>query len=267
MRSTCSAVPARPTASSRSSVSGVATRVSARTLEYDSSPRASACGQPRQRAERARHPHVLAGGARGEPHAPGEPGGAGAEAGVPALAGVELADEVEQAGGGGVEMRRQLGDLVAEPVQIRGLQGGGNERASFHARVSLRLGRLYTAVFGATCEPPERAIQDARSKFFDLPVLSPIAGPVRAAEAAFAGHRRHAALSTGRSCQAETAAVMPPPARPSLWRRSAPPRLGLPSCRARPLNARGAPGSSRAAPASASVVERVGHPVDPHACR
>jgi hypothetical protein len=40
IRSTCSAVPARATASSRSSVSGVATRVRARTLEYDSSPRA-----------------------------------------------------------------------------------------------------------------------------------------------------------------------------------------------------------------------------------
>ena len=40
--STCSAVPARPTASSRSSVSGVATRVSARIFEYDSSPQASA---------------------------------------------------------------------------------------------------------------------------------------------------------------------------------------------------------------------------------
>ena len=42
MRSTCSAVPARPMASNRASVSGVATRVRARTLAYDSSPRASA---------------------------------------------------------------------------------------------------------------------------------------------------------------------------------------------------------------------------------
>ena len=39
MRSTCSAVPARPMASSLSSVSGVATRVRARTLAYESSPR------------------------------------------------------------------------------------------------------------------------------------------------------------------------------------------------------------------------------------
>src|SRR5439155_15649733 len=41
-RSTWYAVPARPTASNRSSVSGVATRVRARTLAYDSSPRARA---------------------------------------------------------------------------------------------------------------------------------------------------------------------------------------------------------------------------------
>src|SRR5262249_7263207 len=39
---TWSAVPARPTTSRRSSVSGVATRVNARTLAYESSPRASA---------------------------------------------------------------------------------------------------------------------------------------------------------------------------------------------------------------------------------
>jgi len=54
--STCSAVPARPTARSRSSVSGVATRVSARTFEYDSSPRVRAslsCGSdPSARATR-----------------------------------------------------------------------------------------------------------------------------------------------------------------------------------------------------------------------
>jgi hypothetical protein len=42
IRSTCAAVPARPTASSRASVSGVATRVRARTLAYDSPPRAKA---------------------------------------------------------------------------------------------------------------------------------------------------------------------------------------------------------------------------------
>ncbi len=56
MRSTCSAVPARPSASSRSSVSVVATRVRARIFEYDSSPQASTCAsrgsEPRARATR-----------------------------------------------------------------------------------------------------------------------------------------------------------------------------------------------------------------------
>src|SRR5438128_4033089 len=42
MRSTWAAVPARPTVRSRSSVSGVATRVRARTLAYESSPRDNA---------------------------------------------------------------------------------------------------------------------------------------------------------------------------------------------------------------------------------
>jgi hypothetical protein len=56
IRSTWDAVPARPTPSSRASVSGVATRVRARTLAYDSSPRASAWARsgsvPRARATR-----------------------------------------------------------------------------------------------------------------------------------------------------------------------------------------------------------------------
>jgi hypothetical protein len=42
IRSTWAAVPARPTARSRASVSGVATRVNARTLAYESSPQARA---------------------------------------------------------------------------------------------------------------------------------------------------------------------------------------------------------------------------------
>jgi len=45
--------------------------------------------------------------------------GAGAEPVIPAAASVELADEVEQAGGGGFEVRRQLGDLVAQSVDLR----------------------------------------------------------------------------------------------------------------------------------------------------
>jgi hypothetical protein len=37
---------------------------------------------------------------------------------APALTGVELADEIQQACGGSVEVRRQLGDLVDQPVQL-----------------------------------------------------------------------------------------------------------------------------------------------------
>jgi len=74
-------------------------------------------GQQGQRAQRARHSHVLAGRTGGESHPPAQPRGARAEACVPAIAGVELADEVEEAGDRGVEVRRQLGDFVAQLVQ------------------------------------------------------------------------------------------------------------------------------------------------------
>jgi hypothetical protein len=84
-------------------------------------PAGERLGQQRQRAERARHSHVLARGAGGEPHPPAQPGGARAEAGIPTQPDVELADQVEEASRRGVEVRRQLGDLVAQPVQLRGM--------------------------------------------------------------------------------------------------------------------------------------------------
>ena len=81
---------------------------------------ASKCaGQTRQRSEGARHPDLLPGCAPVESHAPAQPRGARAEAVGPAFAGVEYADEIEQASGGRVEVRRQKSDLVAEPVQLR----------------------------------------------------------------------------------------------------------------------------------------------------
>jgi len=69
--------------------------------------------QPWQRAERARHADALAGGAQVEADAPREPRGARAEAGVPPVARVELADEIEESRGGGVEVCGQLGNLIA----------------------------------------------------------------------------------------------------------------------------------------------------------
>jgi hypothetical protein len=71
--------------------------------------------------------HPLAGRVQIQPYPPGEPLGTGAEARVPAAAGVELADQGEQARGGGVQMRGELGDLVAEALQGRDARMRGNE--------------------------------------------------------------------------------------------------------------------------------------------
>jgi hypothetical protein len=51
-------------------------------------------GQPRQRGERPRHAHLLAGRAEVESNAPRQPLGAGAKAVVPAAADVKVADEI-----------------------------------------------------------------------------------------------------------------------------------------------------------------------------
>src|SRR5439155_14318331 len=82
-------------------------------------------GQAGQGAERARDAYFLACGAWVEADAPAQPLGAGAEAIAPTAAGVELADEVEQARGGGFEVRGELGDLVAEAIEL-GIRIGGN---------------------------------------------------------------------------------------------------------------------------------------------
>jgi len=70
--------------------------------------------EARQRTQRTRHANVLPRGAQLEPDASGEAVRARAKPIAPAAAGVEFADEIEQPRGGGVEMRGELGDLVAE---------------------------------------------------------------------------------------------------------------------------------------------------------
>ena len=105
-------------ASNRASMSGVATRVRARTLAYDSSPRASAWASRGSVAQGAGHADLLAGRAEIEADAPGEPLGTGPKAGVPAAAGIEVPDQIEQARGGRVEVRRELGDRIAEALEL-----------------------------------------------------------------------------------------------------------------------------------------------------
>ena len=97
-------------------------------------PTGEGLGEERQRPEGARDPHPFTGGAQVEPDPPGEPGGAGAEARVPPASGVELPDHGEKPRGGGVEVRGQLGDLVAEAVQLRDARRGGDDawRMRFH---------------------------------------------------------------------------------------------------------------------------------------
>ena len=108
--------------------------------------------------QRAGDPNAFPGGAWIEADAPAQPGGAGAEAGVPAAPRVELANQIEEAGGGGFEMRRQLGDLIAQPIQVRGriLSGNHQWRVDLHG-TSPPAERLYTPI-----SEPRRSVKDER---------------------------------------------------------------------------------------------------------
>lgn len=75
-------------------------------------------GQPRQRLERMRDPDSFPGRAQVEPDPPVQPMRTGLKADVPPSTGVEVPELREQPGGGRVEMGGQLGDLVAEAVEI-----------------------------------------------------------------------------------------------------------------------------------------------------
>lgn len=81
-----------------------------------------ACGTQRfvdagQRAQGARHPYPLSGGARVPPHPPAQPVGARAGALlVPGAAFIEAADALQQPVGGGIEVRREGGDLLGQVI-------------------------------------------------------------------------------------------------------------------------------------------------------
>jgi len=74
-------------------------------------------GQERQGPKGASHTDPLARGAQVEAHAPVQPVGARAESIVPAALQIELADEIEQVAGRGLQVDRELGNLVAELIE------------------------------------------------------------------------------------------------------------------------------------------------------
>jgi len=142
--------------------------------------------QTGQCTERPGHPDALARCARVEPDTPRQPGGAREEARVPASAGIEIADEVEQVRGRGVEVGGQFGDLVAEPVELDyGLRRWDKlGSVDLHRPSSMTLRRIYTPIFG-----PPRTLQDTRSLddrcFLIRPADAAIAASVRPAGSAF----------------------------------------------------------------------------------
>jgi len=98
-------------------------------------------GQSRQRRKGVRDAHVLPGSSRRHADPPRQPFRAGAEAGVPAAARVELADQGEQPRGGGIEMGRQLGDLVAEAIELLGPSAVRGRRTDEQSRTRRRATR------------------------------------------------------------------------------------------------------------------------------
>jgi hypothetical protein len=95
--------------------------------------------EPWQGSQGARHAHLFPGRARIEADAPAEPGGTGTKASVPAPAHIELADQVEDARRGRVEVGRQLGDLVAEAIEL----GGGRRRREHIVSGSVERGDIH----------------------------------------------------------------------------------------------------------------------------
>ena len=86
-----------------------------------------------QRTERASHPNVFACRTRCKSNAPREPSRARPEAIPPATTRVEVTNEVEETGGGGIEVSAQFGDLVAQSFKLElplrsGMDGPGHHR-------------------------------------------------------------------------------------------------------------------------------------------
>src|SRR5690349_13899505 len=125
---------------------------------------------PRQRREGAGHADMLTRRARRQADAPRQPVSTGAEAVAPAAAFVKLADEVEQPCSRGIEMSRQLGDLLTEALELDDVRRRGSEaRSDIHRRVLLNdSGPTLHLEFRGSPAPPGRAIAE-RFRFFVMP--------------------------------------------------------------------------------------------------
>jgi hypothetical protein len=102
---------------------------------------------------------VLAGGTGSEPDAPRQPVRARAEAVAPAAAGVELADQIEQARGSGIEVRRELGDLVAETVQFFGGRDGQHRRGQRGQRATGMVGGVHRLLSSSSAATLHRSFE------------------------------------------------------------------------------------------------------------
>ena len=92
-------------------------------------------GEVVESGERCGDAQLLAGGAEIEAGAPVEPVGAGMEA-LPAMLAIELAQVAQQLVGGDLDARGQLGNLVAEAIQVGRL--GGVRKRRFRSTVRHR---------------------------------------------------------------------------------------------------------------------------------
>jgi len=99
---------------------------------------------------------MLAAGTQVHTDAIAQPVGTGTETMVPAAARVELADQLEQTCGGGIEVGGQLGDLVAEAIELSDRFRGRDDvrRADFHRCSPLADGATVHPGFGPIWKRP-----------------------------------------------------------------------------------------------------------------
>src|SRR4030095_2121526 len=161
--------------------------------------------QSRQRSQRPCDPYPFASSAGGKSHSPAEPMCTREKPAVPTATSVELADESEQACGGRVEVGRQLGDFVAQPVQLL------DARWRFEKRE--RFCRHDVASFGCPDSNPSfsEGLTRPTPKSSRAPNDFRSAGPTErggadicASSPAFLEGCGSSEMSPGRTCQAET---------------------------------------------------------------